>query len=123
MTFNICYARAEDQQAIEDEGIVIPTKVPTPPSRHLSTSIPPNPVYFGANYQPTNPFSSTMSHPLAPANAIPAIAFGNAPVQEHSGVLRKRSAGGPDGSPYDKSIVAEIMSTFPVSLTLSVREN
>lgn len=110
---------AEDQQAIEDEGIIIPTKVPAPPSRHVSTVIPPNPAYLGANYQASNPFSSsTISHPLAQGIAAPSVSYGSGPANEHAGVLRKRSGTGPDGISYDKSIGAEIMSTFPVRLHL-----
>lgn len=57
---------------MEEEGIIIPTRVPTPLTRSHSTTVVPNPSAFGGNYA-NNPFNNpSLSHPLAPNYTNPA---------------------------------------------------
>lgn len=96
---------------MEEEGIVIPTRVPAPPSRSHSTTIPPNAAFFGANFNPSNPFS-TSNHPLAPIT--PSYPYGGHPGAQTSDGLRKRNV---DNAPfYDKSAATDFMNTFPEEL-------
>lgn len=114
----------EDQQAMEDEGIIIPTRVqPPPPSRSHSTTIAPNPsAFFGAGFN-TNPFNAPTSS-LQPNQQMmlqqpqPAVPLQNPyPMNEPTftqNPQKKRSLG--ETNFFDKSQNADFIHSFPVDL-------
>lgn len=103
---------------MEDEGIIIPTRVPPPPSRSHSTTIAPNPAaFFGAGYN-TNPFNASIMQPyqqMQPMQAQPQASFaiGGDPMSSGQS-LKKRSLG--ENNFFDKSQNADFLSTFPEDL-------
>lgn len=107
---------------MEEEGIIIPTKIPTPQPRIVHPNhIPTNPPIFSANFNTSNPFSGHNAHQI-PFNAAPYQAFGNA-TQTAEMNLRKRAGGdiaaAAGGQPLHEpkqSFVTEFMQTFPEDL-------
>lgn len=107
---------------MEDEGIIIPTRVPLPPpSRSHSTTIPPNPSAFfgtGFNTNPFNPPSSNLQpsqlmqqqqQPINLQNPYPTNepTFTNHPQ-------KKRSLG--ETNFFEKTMNADFLNTFPEDL-------
>lgn len=106
---------------MEDEGIIIPTRVqPTPPSRSHSTTIPPNPsAFFGAGFN-TNPFA-------APPQAMHQQHQQTMPIQNQYPInetqflnhpQKKRSLG--ETNFFEKTTNSDFLNTFPEDL-LQVR--
>lgn len=96
---------------MEDEGIIIPTKVPTPPSRSHSTTVPPSfPHMYSATSYHTNPFNQSGGN--TNTFNVPTVTY--ASQTSSDGPQRKRSI--MEAPPtFEKSISSEFVNTFPVS--------
>lgn len=113
LTPSLCLA--EDQQAMEDEGIIIPAKAMHPPSRshsatiqpmmaqHYSTSFNTNPFHNQISYNASNNVPSYNNYNMANANSINS----DAPQRKRSVV---------DGQFFEKT--NDFINTFPVSVWL-----